>query len=174
MIAAGTAVLAFAFSASHIIREAYWLTPSQFAQQLNQIPGSQGVSQWWPAWVREPLQSMSSPVEAGDRKVAVDLWAPERRMFHIGEGQSTKARVRTFFYPHWAATAEGQELAVSHDKDGAIIISLPGKQVTVTMEFREPARVRYATALTIAAWILIGLLLVTHRHLFRLSPIRQR
>jgi hypothetical protein len=159
MIAAGTAVLAFAFSASHIIREAYWLTPSQFERQLNEIPGSQGVSQWWPAWVHEPLQSMSSPVEAGDRKVAIDSWEPERRVFHIGEGQSTTARVRTFFYPHWVATAEGQALAVSHDKDGAMVISLPGKQVTVTMEFREPERVRYATALTIAGWILIALLL---------------
>jgi len=159
MIAAGTAVLAFAFSASHIIREAYWLSPGQFQQQLKEIPGSQGVSHWWPVWVREPLPHMSSPVDAGDRQVAIDSWAPERRIFHIGEGQSQTARVRTFFYPHWVATAEGQALAVSHDEDGAMVISLPGKRVTVTMEFREPERVRYATALSIAGWILIGLLL---------------
>jgi uncharacterized membrane protein len=32
MIAVGTAVLAFIFSATHIIREAYWLAPDQFEQ----------------------------------------------------------------------------------------------------------------------------------------------
>jgi hypothetical protein len=169
MTAAGTAVLAFAFSAAHIIREAYWLTPNQFEQQLSAIPGSQGVSQWWPAWVHEPLQSMSSPVEAGDRKVAIDSWEPERRVFHVGEGQSRTARVRTFFYPHWLATAEGRPLAVSYDKDGAVLVSLPGKQVTVSMEFREPGRVRYAMALTFVGWILIGLLLIRRRQLFGLS-----
>jgi 6-pyruvoyl-tetrahydropterin synthase related domain len=169
MIAAGTAVLAFTFSASHVIREANWLTPSQFEQQLSKIPGSPGVSQWWPAWVHEPVQIMLSPVEAGDRKVAIDSWEPEHRVFHIGEGQSTTARVRTFFYPHWLATAEGQSLAVSHDKDGAMLISLPGKQITISMEFREPARVRYARVLTFAGWILIGLLVIKPRQLFGLS-----
>jgi hypothetical protein len=163
MLAVGTSVLALTFSASHIIREAYWITPSQFQQQLNEIPGSPGVSQWWPAWVREPVQSMSSQVEAGDRTVAIDSWQPERRVFRVGHGQSTTARVRTFFYPHWVATAQGEALAVSHDKDGAMLISLPAKQATITIEFREPARVRYATALTIVGWILIALLLSGRR-----------
>jgi hypothetical protein len=166
MVAAGTAVLAFTFSVTHIIREAYWLTPNQFEEQLSKIRGSQGVSQWWPAWVHEPVQSMSSPVEAGDRQVAIDSWEPEHRVFHIGEGRSTTARVRTFFYPHWLATAEGQPLAVGHDEDGAVVISLPGKQVTISMEFREPARVRYARVLTFAGWILIGLLVIRPRQVF--------
>ena len=173
ILAAGTAILAFTFSASHIIREAFWLTPNQFEQQLSKIPGSQSVSQWWPAWVHEPLQNMSSPVDAGDRQITMDSWEPERRIFHVGEGRATTARVRTFFYPLWVATAEGHSLAVADDKDGAVVISLPGKPATVTMEFREPARVRYANALTLGAWILIGLLLVNRRHLFALSPIRQ-
>jgi hypothetical protein len=168
MIAAGSAVLAFTFSAAHIIREAYWLTPNQFEQQLSAIPGSQGVSQWWPAWVHEPVQSMASPVEAGDRKVAIDSWESQHRVFHIGAGQSTTARVRTFFYPHWLASAEGRPLAVNHDKDGAVVISLPGKQVTISMDFREPARVRYARALTFAGWIMIGLVGLKPRQLFGL------
>lgn len=163
MLAAGTAVLALTFSATHIIREAYWLTPNRFEQQLTEIPGSQGVSQWWPVWVHEPVQSMSSPVEAGDRQVAIDSWGPEHRVFQIGEGRATAARVRTFFYPHWLATAEGQPLAVTHDKDGAVVILLPGRQVTISMDFREPARVRSARMLTFAGWIMIGLLFVKPR-----------
>ena len=173
MLAAGTAVLAFTFSATHIIREAHWLTPNQFEQQLSNIRGSQGVSQWWPSWVQEPVQSMSSPVDAGDREVAIDSWEPEHRVFRIGEGRATTARVRTFFYPHWLATAEGQPLGVTHDKDGAVVISLPGNQVMINMEFREPGRVRYARVLTFAGWILIGLLVFKPRQWFGLAANHQ-
>jgi len=38
------------------IREARWLTPSQFEQTLSAIPGSLSVYQWLPIWVHDPLQ----------------------------------------------------------------------------------------------------------------------
>ncbi|MFS8086535.1 MAG: hypothetical protein ACMG6H_12955, partial [Acidobacteriota bacterium] len=170
LLAAGIAAIGFAFSASHIIREAYWLTPHQFEQTLSEIPGSQSVSQWIPVWVQEPIQKMSSPVEAGDRKIAIDSWQPERRVFQFAAGQAATARVRTFFYPHWVATADGQTLTMSHDKDGALLITLPAKGGTVTLEFREPARVHYAAALTAMGWMLIGLLLIRRRQMPTVSP----
>jgi len=163
VLAAGTVAVAFAFSASHIIREAYWLTPHQFEAKLAEIPGSASVSQWWPAWVHAPLQSMSSPVDAGDRKLFIESWEPERRVFYAGAGQSNIARVRTFFYPHWMAIADGQRLAIHPDKDGALLITLPDKAVTVTLEFLEPKRVRYAAALTAFGWLAIGLILFKRR-----------
>ena len=163
ILAAGTAVVAFSFSVSHIIREAYWLTPNQFEQRLSEIPGSQSVSQWLPVWVHEPIQKMNVPVNAGDRKVTIDSWQPERRVFQLGTGESTTARVRTFFYPHWVATSEGRRLELSHDSDGAILIALPAQGGKVTLEFREPLRVRYAAALTAVGWVVIGLLLLPRR-----------
>jgi hypothetical protein len=163
VLAAGTAAVALAFSASHIIREAYWLTPAQFEQKLSEIPGSPGVSQWWPAWVHEPLQSMSAPVEAGDRDSSVESWEPERRVFHVSAGHANVARLRTFFYPHWVAIADGQSLAIHPDKDGALLITLPDKAATVTLAFLEPTRVRYAAVLTALAWLAIGILLFKRR-----------
>jgi 6-pyruvoyl-tetrahydropterin synthase-like protein len=163
ILAAGTAAVAFAFSVSHIIREAYWLTPQQFEERLNEIPGSQSVSQWLPVWVHEPLEKMDSPVRAGDRKVRIDSWQPERRVFELGAGESATARVRTFFYPHWVATIGNQKLATSHDRDGAILIALPPEGGKVTLEFREPQRVLYAAGLTAIGWVLIGLLLLRQR-----------
>ncbi len=163
VLAAGTFAVAFAFSASHIIREAYWLTQQQFDQKLAEIPGSRGVSQWWPAWVHEPLQSMSTQVEAEDRKLFIESWEPERRVFHASAGHSNVARVRTFFYPHWAAIANGQRLVTSPDKDGALLITLPEKAATITLEFLEPSRVRYAALLTAVGWLAIGILLFTRR-----------
>ncbi len=162
-VAAGTAAIAFAFSASHIIREAFWLTPQQFENTLAEIPGSPGVSQWLPVWAHEPVRTMTSEVEAGDRQVKIDSWQPERRIFEVAAGRSPTARIRTFFYPHWVATAEGKSLAVSHDEDGAINIALPTTDSKITLEFREPPRAKYAAAITFAGWILIVLLLFVPR-----------
>jgi hypothetical protein len=163
ILAAGTAAVAFSFAVSHIIREAYWLTPQQFEDRLSEIPGSQSVSQWLPVWVHEPIQKMDLPVKAGDRKVTIDSWQPERRVFELGAGDSATARVRTFFYPHWVATIGNQRLAISHDSDGAILITLPPQGGKVTLEFREPRRVQLAAGLTAIGWLLIGLLLLRPR-----------
>lgn len=163
MIALGTVAISFAFSASHIVREARWLTPAQFEQMLSSIPGSPSVYQWLPVWVHDPLPNMTAPVEAGDRQLTIKSWAPERRVFHLGAGAATDARVQTFFYPHWQASAEGQALAIHPDQNGVLVVALPKDAATITLEFREPKRVNYAAALTLVGWVLIGGLLLKRR-----------
>jgi 6-pyruvoyl-tetrahydropterin synthase-like protein len=163
MIALGTVAISLAFSAGHIIREARWLTPAQFEQTLSSIPGSPGVYQWLPVWVHDPLPNMIAPVEAGDRQSTINFWEPERRIFHLSDGATTDARVQTFFYPHWQASAEGQPLAVRPDQNGAMVIALPKGAATITLEFHEPQRVKYAAGLTLCGWVLIGGLLLKRR-----------
>jgi uncharacterized membrane protein len=163
LLALGTIAIAFAFSVSHIVREARWLTPAQFQQTLTAIPGSLSVYQWLPVWVREPFPQISGQVEAGGRSVAIDSWTPEKRLFHVSAGNADEARVRTFFYPHWTATAGNQQLATRPDQNGALMITLPKEAVDVTLEFREPKRARGAAGLTAIGWIAIGGLLVKRR-----------
>jgi hypothetical protein len=153
VIALGTIAISFAFSVSHIVREARWLAPAELQQTLNTIPGTPGVTQWLPVWAHEPLPQMSSPVEAGDRQLTIQSWEPERRVFSVSAGQAIDARVRTFFYPHWKASVEGRPLAVHSDPNGALVVALPAESSTVTLEFREPLRVRYASGLTIFGWV---------------------
>lgn len=159
MLAAGTMAMSFAFTAAHIIREARWLTPAQFEQTLNSIPGSASVYQWLPVWVHGPLPEMNAVVEAGDRNLQINSWAPEKRVFHVSAGATTEARIKTFFYPHWTATAGEQKLAVRPDQNGTLIVGLPNEAADVTLEFREPVRVRYAAVLTGLGWLAIGLLI---------------
>ncbi|HSP63748.1 MAG TPA: 6-pyruvoyl-tetrahydropterin synthase-related protein [Pyrinomonadaceae bacterium] len=156
MIALGTVAISLAFSAGHIVREARWLTPAQFEQTLSSIPGSPGVYQWLPVWAHDPLPNMTAAVEAGDRQFVIKSWEPERRVFQVSAGAATDARVQAFFYPHWKANAEGQALAVHPDQNGALVIALPREAATITVEFREPKRVKYATGLTLIGWVLIG------------------
>jgi len=163
MIALGTVAISLAFSAGHIIREARWLTPAQFEQTLSSIPGSPSVYQWLPVWVRDPLPNMRAAVEAGDRQLTLKSWEPERRIFGVSAGAATDARVQTFFYPHWQASAEGRALAIRPDQNGVMVIALPKEAATITLEFHEPKRVSYAAGLTLIGWVLIGGLLLKRR-----------
>jgi len=164
IFALGTIAISLAFSAGHIIREARWLTPSQFEQTLSAIPGSLSVYQWLPIWVHDPLPKMSAQVEAGDRAVTIESWTAQTRVFHVAAGDATEARIKTFFYPHWRASAGDRQLAVHPDKNGALIVALPKEPAEINLEFREPARVRGAAAFTLLGWISIGGLLVKRRY----------
>ena len=160
LVAAGTMAISLAFSIAHTVREAQWLTRPEFEQILKELRGSQGSPQWWPVWVKEPIREMNLPVKAGDRELKVTSWFPEFRMFELGPGSAAEARIRTFFYPHWKAEANGQSLAVRPDSDGALVISVPVNAVSVSLKFEEPVRVWVARAIGLVGWILIGLLLV--------------
>jgi hypothetical protein len=169
LIAFSTVAMSLAFSVFHIVREARWLAPAEFQQTLNTIPGGPGITQWLPVWAHEPLPRMSTAVEAGDRQLTIQSWEPERRVFTVSAGPATEARVRTFFYPHWQASSAGRTLAVHSDPDGALVLALPAGPSTVTLEFREPLRVRYATGLTLFGWALIGWLFLK-QHNSRKTP----
>jgi uncharacterized membrane protein YfhO len=71
--------------------------------------------------------------------------------------------VRTFFYPHWKASADGQSLPIHPDQDGALVIAIPKEAATITLEFSEPKRVKYAAGLTLIGWVLISGLLLKRR-----------
>jgi hypothetical protein len=164
LIAAGTFVISLAFSISHIVREAQYLNAREFDSTLRSIPGTQGVWQWWPIWVKTPTKNMPTAVDAGSRDVVVDSWEPERRVFRVSPGQTGNIRVRTFFYPHWLATADGISLSVRPDQDGALLMSVPETAVSVLLEFKEPTRVRLAVYLSFIGSVAIaGLALLSAR-----------
>jgi len=160
MLALGTIAMALAFSVSHVVREARWLTRPQFEQTLSAIPGSTSVYQWLPIWVHEPFPQMSAMVEAEGRSITIDSWTPEKRVFHVSAGDASEGRVKTFFYPHWTASISSQQLATRADQSGALMIALPHEAAEITLEFREPTRVRWAAACTVFGWIFIGGLLI--------------
>ena len=109
---------------------------------------------------------MTTQVDAGSRTVSINSWGPENRSFQVAGGVATEARVRTFYYPHWKATANGKDLSVRPDTDGVILISLPPEATSVELEFREPIRSRVSAATSAAGWCLIVVL--------ALFPVRRK
>jgi len=165
ILAAGSIAISIAFSAAHTVREAKNFDATQFARTLQEIPGSPGVSQWWPSWVHEPFQKMTTAVESPGREVAIERWDPEHREFIVSAGKGD-VRVRTFFYPHWKAFSGSHELSVRPDKDGAILVGVPENASKVVLHFQEPGRVRLTTAISLLGFILIFGLLFFKKPLF--------
>jgi hypothetical protein len=151
-------LISLAFSSSHIIREAKFLSAREFDKTLTAIPGSNSVSQWLPVWASDHPTTMQGPIDTQQRSVRVDSWEPEKRVFSVTAGPEGPARIKTFYYPHWKATAAGRELSVAPAADGAILISMPRDAVTVTLQFLEPARTRFAAIATVIGWLLIAVL----------------
>ena len=87
-------------------------------------------------------------------------WEPEKRSFWVAAGAAEDIRVRTFYYPHWVASAAGKLLPIRPANDGAILISIPSEVALVELEFREPRRTRVAAAVSMAGWGAIILLLL--------------
>ncbi len=158
LIAFGGVIMAIALTLSSTMRAANYFAPTEFNSRLQSIPGSPSIPYWLPIWTTEPPEAMVNPLDIGGRAYRVASWKAERRIFDVAAGPATDARVRTFFYPHWTATANGQSLPVRPEKDGAILISLPAEAVSVTLEFIEPTQVRVATIMGITGWISIFLL----------------
>ncbi|OLE51245.1 MAG: hypothetical protein AUG51_23720 [Acidobacteria bacterium 13_1_20CM_3_53_8] len=156
----GCVLLSLTFSSAHIMREAQYLSQEKFASLLRSLPGTPCVSLWFPIWAVEPLREMSGDVEAGQRAVVINEWQPERRVFHVEAGAAATARVRTFYYPLWVATANGKPLETHPSRDGALLISLPADAATVQLELREPLRTRISSIVSVVGWALIVALLL--------------
>jgi hypothetical protein len=162
LLVAGSVLISLALTSSHIMREARYLTRAQLETALESVPGSPSINYWLPIWVKQSPRNMTADVEVEKRSVSVDSWEAQSRTFRVGAGAPVEARVRTFYYPHWTATAAGgRKLALRPDEDGALLISLPAEEVSVELSFEEPLRTRAAASASIIGWSLIVVLLVS-------------
>jgi hypothetical protein len=94
-------------------------------------------------------------VEANDREITINSWEPQLRSFSVGPGAAGDIRVKTFYYPHWTASAGDKLLPVRPSHDGVILISVPGEPTKIELQFREPTRAHIAAAVTALAWAVI-------------------
>lgn len=157
----GAMSISIAFTLSHIVREAQYLTPQKFENTLADVRGTSSVNYWIPIWSGSNPRSMNSEVETADRAVTVTSWQPQHRQFSVAAGPATDVRVKTFYYPHWTATtANGTSLPARPDGDGALLISIPESATTVNLDFREPSRTRVSGVMSFAGLFFIGALAI--------------
>jgi hypothetical protein len=164
----GMMSISIAFTLSHIVREAQYLSPQKFENTLAKVRGTASINYWLPIWARSNPPSMNSEVEARGteargteaRSVTVTSWQSQHRQFTVAAGAATDVRVKTFYYPHWTATANGTILPARPDGDGALLISVPADATTVNLDFREPSRTRVSGVMSFAGLLFIGALAI--------------
>lgn len=161
-------VLSLGFVLSQVIIECDYISRPQFETMAREMRGAPSFKDWLPVTAHDLLHTdlKRDKVDAGTRSVTNELWESERRQFKVAAGPDTEARVRTYYYPHWQATANGQTLATRADTDGTILISLPPAAADITLTFSEPPRVRYAELLSLLGWLAIAAIGVSRLSLF--------
>ncbi|MEK6337618.1 MAG: 6-pyruvoyl-tetrahydropterin synthase-related protein [Acidobacteriota bacterium] len=165
-LAVGAAfVFSLAFIVTQIVIDCEYLNRTRYTTLARETRGAVSFKDWLPVTARDLLHVdlKKGKVDAGERSVALQAWEPERRQFHVAPGSTTKARVRTYYYPHWKATADGQPLPTRAAEDGAVLISIPANAVNVTLEFQEPARVRISEFISLFGWLLIAGFFIANR-----------
>jgi len=122
------------------------------------VGGITSIGPWFPKWLGDRFLVIPQQVLAGDRAVTVTAWDTEHRAFQVAAGTATEARVHTFYYPLWSASAAGNSLPVRADQDGTLMIALPAESVSVDLSFHEPRRSKISGIASILAAVLIVLL----------------
>jgi len=183
---AGLVLIAASFSISQTVRGATFLSRPTFEQMLKPLHEAPGIIEWLPVWANASAQGKPSyekcvpppvtpaKIEAGQRAIRISEWSDLGRTFEVESGPAVEARVSTFYYPHWTATANGQALATRPAADGALSISLPPERVTVKLQFREPARARLSSVVSIISWTLLASFLIFGAFVRQHEPIETR
>jgi uncharacterized membrane protein len=163
MLMFGAMAIAIAFTMSHSVREAVYFPRTKFDSMATSVRGTQSLNYWLPFRAQPNPRKMPLEVEIEGREVTVKSWQPEQRSFSIDAGTATEARIRTFYYPHWVATNETGILPTRRAGDGALLIELPQHATSVQLDFREPARTKVSTTVSLSGLIIVGGLLLPFR-----------
>ncbi len=110
---------------------------------------------WWTIWSKRKAFETTEKVVADGRNVNIISWESETKNFDISEGEAVNARIATFYYPHWKAIVNGQEVELLKDENGVILLPLPKEKSTVSLSFEEPTKVKIAEKISLAAWVML-------------------
>lgn len=149
--------LSLVFIGTQIIVDSDYISRAKFELMAQEVRGAVTFKDWLPVWARDfnDVEKMSAKANAGARPVTVTAWEPEHRTFQVGAGAESTLRVRTYFYPHWKAKAEGRLLPTTPAADGLLLISVPTQATNIDLSFERPARVRLFEMVSVVTWILI-------------------
>jgi uncharacterized membrane protein YfhO len=110
---------------------------------------------WLPIWANKKAFDNSNEVNMIDRKVKIQEWNSEEKIFSVDAGPASTARIAAFYYPYWNAYIDNQPVEVGRDQDGLIEISVPDRAAQIRITFEEPSRYRISYLASAIAWMLL-------------------
>ena len=150
--------LSLAFIGTQIIWDCEYIGRVKFETLAHDVRGAVSFKDYLPVWAHEfsDVEKMNERVESGSRQVTIKMWEPEHRSFHVDAGAETNLRVRTYFYPHWTARAEGRVLPASATSDGLLQVSAPARAIDIDLTFERPASRVFEMIATVSWALIIG------------------
>ncbi len=156
-------IVSISFIATDIMTPIITYPKDYFAPIVERWKSVRSHPSWWTVWSkpsqvkRELIDSagLGAKVLIANRTVETEKWQPTERVFQINEGEAGTFYVETFYYPHWKATVNGQDVEVSPNENGLISLPVPTEKSEVKIYFQEPHFVITAFYTSGVAWIII-------------------
>lgn len=114
-----------------------------------------GFEYFWTVGTDPAAFSVKEKVIAPGREVTMEKWGPEERIFRVSEGEPSRARIATLFYPHWKAEIDGRPIPIEGSEEGVMLVALPAGESRLRVRFEEPSYVRTAEWISAIVWILL-------------------
>ncbi|HUK90660.1 MAG TPA: glycosyltransferase family 39 protein [Blastocatellia bacterium] len=108
-----------------------------------------------------PKDVPQAEIDGDDGVVTVKAWEPQHRVIEAELRDSDQLFVRTFNFPGWTATVDGQPAEINTGEDyGDIEIDLDEGRHTIVVDYLDTPVRKRAKRITIGAALLTGILLI--------------
>jgi len=92
-------------------------------------------------------------ISEGEGDIHVQKWLFSRRVFEIRARTPVTVKVKTFWYPGWRASLNGNPWDVERDRKGLIKLRIPPGRNSVSLEFTDTLTRKIFKLLSLAAFI---------------------
>jgi len=132
-----------------IYQEPQWVLDIFLSRSFNPIDSE------WSEYIPDMPLVAVTPREVSSE---VEAWKPEYRKVRLQLKEESAVRLRTYYFPGWAARVDGQAVPMKMDEYGAQVIMVPAGAHTLESYFgTTPPRTAANTSFALAFLIIIGL-----------------
>jgi len=148
----GLIFAAFAFTAVKIMRPVYQYPRADFNPLVERLRTAASYECWMPVWVKnKELQSVQASAEERPREIVSNRQT--EKILRFPAGKPAAAEIKTFYYPHWRASVNGENIAVGKADNGAILLQIPAEETVVKLEFVEPFYATASKIVSVLCWL---------------------
>lgn len=164
ILAAGLLITGVVFACLQTMNPLIQYSRSEMATITERLREGGSYICWLPVWADRKALTQPNVVNAGDRAVEVVTVSPTQKLLRFQQGKDMAVRVNIFYYPHWRAYLDGNEVMLSPGEYGTINFNLPTHEAAdVTLSFVDPPYVRWASIISILVFLTIASFLVFNK-----------
>ena len=152
MLVGGLIAAAFAFTGIKIMRPVYQHARADFNPMVERLRTGGSYECWMPVWVKNE-ELADDPLSLAERPRAVVSNQQTEKLIRFPAGKPVRTPIRTFYYPHWQASANNQKIEVGRADNGTVLLNIPPEETIIKLEFVEPPYVKTANFISVFVWL---------------------